>query len=105
LATHSNEPRFTRPTAKAAKVGPTPEELVRWADSALITPALAWRYGELDKWERIDRGSLSQLAEAVAVALFTKDIGHPPASPAEALRRYLPTPGDSPTRDEAEPLP
>jgi hypothetical protein len=93
------------PTAKAAKVAPTPEELARWADSALITPTLAWRYGELDKWERIDRWSLSQLAEAVAVALFTKDMGHPPASPAEALRRYRPTPGDSPTRDEAEPLP
>jgi hypothetical protein len=81
-----------------------PEELARWTDSALITPALNWRLGELDKWEQIDRWSFGQLTEAVAVSLFTKETGRAPASPAEALRRYRPIPGDTPDRDEAEPL-
>jgi hypothetical protein len=82
-----------------------PDELAAWADSALITPTLTWRLGELDKWERIDRWSFNQLVEAVAVSLFTKETGHAPASPAEALKRYRPIPGDSPDRDEAIPLP
>jgi hypothetical protein len=92
------------PTAPAATLALAPEELARWADSALITPTLTWRLGELDKWERLDRWSLSQLTEAVAVSLFTKEMGHAPASSAEALRRYRPIPGDTPDRDEAEPL-
>jgi hypothetical protein len=96
------EPDPARPAATRAAV---PEELARWADSALITPVLSWRLGELDKWQGIDRWSMSQLTEVVAVSLFTKKMGHPPASPAEALRRYRPTPGDTPDRDEAEPLP
>ena len=91
--------------ALAAAKALAPEELARWADSALITPSPNWRPGELDKWERNDRWSFSQLTEAVAVSLFTKETGHAPASPAEALRRYRPTPGDTPDRDEAEPLP
>ena len=41
-------------------------------------PALAWRLGELDKWERIDRWSMSQLIEPVAVSLFAKE--HRPSS-------------------------
>jgi hypothetical protein len=32
-------------------------------------------------------------------------MSRPPTSSAEALRRYLPVPGDTPDRDEAEPLP
>jgi hypothetical protein len=92
------------PAAPAASRALAPEELARLADSALITPALNWRLGELDKWERIDRWSMSQLTEVVAVALFTKEKGHPPASPAEALRCYRPLPGDAPDRDEADPL-
>ena len=91
--------------APAALRAVAPEDLARWADSALITPTLNWRLGELDKWERNDRWSFSQLTEAVAVALFSKEMGHAPASPAEALRRYRPVPGDTPDRDEAEPLP
>ena len=93
------------PAAPAAAKALAPEELARLAQSALITPALAWRLGELDKWERTDRWSFGQLIESVAVSLFTKEKGHPPASTAEALRRYRPPPGDSPDRDEAEPLP
>ena len=91
--------------APAAARALAPEELARWADSALIAPTLSWRLGEIDKWEHIDRWSFSQLTEAVAVSLFTKETGHAPASPAEAFRRYRPTPGDTPDRDEAEPLP
>jgi hypothetical protein len=82
-----------------------PDELARWADSVLINPALPWRMGELEKWARNDRWSLGQLKEAVAVSLFTREVGRPPASTAEALRRYLPRPGDTPDRDEAEPFP
>lgn len=93
------------PAAPAANRGLAPDKLASLAESALITPSLAWRLGELDKWERIDRWSMSQLIESVALWLFSKETGHPPASAAEALRRYRPTPGDSPDRDEAQPLP
>ena len=61
--------------------------------------------GDLEKYERTDRWSMGLLKEAVAVPLFTREMGRPPASPAEALRRYFPMPGDSPDRDEAEPVP
>jgi hypothetical protein len=81
-----------------------PEELARWAESVLIHPAPPWRMGELEKWNQSDRWSLGQLEEAVAVPLFTRQMGRPPASPAEALRRYRPIPGDMPDQDEAEPL-
>jgi hypothetical protein len=60
--------------------------------------------GDLEKWSRSDRWSMGQLEEAVAVALFAREMGRPAASPAEALRRYLPIPGDTFDRDEAEPL-
>ena len=46
--------------------------------------------GELEELDRNDRWSLGLLKEAVAVPLFTREMGRPPASPAEALRRYLP---------------
>ena len=91
-------------TPPAARALP-PEELARWADSILIHPAPPWRMGDLEKWGRNDRWSLGQLEEVVAVPLFTRELGRPPASPAEALRRYLPIPGDTPDRDEADPLP
>lgn len=81
-----------------------PEELARWAHSTLLNPVPPWRTGELEKLEKIDRWSLGQLKEAVAVPLFTRETGRKPASPAEALRRYLPMPGDTPDRDEAEPV-
>jgi hypothetical protein len=81
-----------------------PEELARWSDSVLLNPALPWRTGELEKLEKIDRWSLGRLKEAVAVPLFTRETGRKPASPAEALRRYLPMPGDDADRDEAEPV-
>jgi hypothetical protein len=48
---------------------------------------------------------LADAKEAIAVPLFTREMGHPPASPAEAMRRYLPILGDRADRDEAEPLP
>ena len=92
----------TPPAARAL----SPEELARWADSALVTPALYWRLGNesIEHWDKIDRWSLGRLKEAVAVALFTREMGRPPATPAEALRRYSPLPGDAPGRDEAEPV-
>ncbi len=93
------------PTTPAAARALTPDELAKWADSSLIAPGLPWRLGEIEKWERIDRWSISALFESVSVSLFTKENGHPPASPAEALRRYHPAPGDSPDRDETEPAP
>jgi len=93
------------PSAPAAARALSPQELARWTDSTLIIPALKWRLGELEKWEQNDRWSLNQLKETVAVSLFTRETGRPPASPAEALRRYLPMPGDTLERDEAEPLP
>jgi hypothetical protein len=66
---------------------------------------LTWRLGEIEKMEGIDRWSMSQLTEPIAVSLFTREMGHPPASTAEALRRYRPSPDDTPDRDEANPLP
>jgi len=92
------------PTSAPAARAVAPDELAKWADSSLITPFLTWRLGEIEKWERIDRWSMNALFEAVSVSLFTKETGHPPASPAEALRRYRPAPGDTPDRDEAEPV-
>ncbi len=82
-----------------------PEELARWADSALIIPSLSWRLGELEQWDRADRWSIGQLKEAIAVPLFTREMGRPPASEAEALRRYFPPTDGAPDRDEAEPVP
>jgi hypothetical protein len=82
-----------------------PEDLARWADSILVNPALPWRMGDLERLERDDRWSMGQLKESVAVSLFTRERGRPPASSAEALKRYLPTPGDAPDRDESEPVP
>jgi hypothetical protein len=91
-------------TPPAARALPA-EELARWADSVLIHPAPPWRMGDLEKWDQNDRWSLGQLKEAVVVPLFIREMGRPPASSAEALRRYLPMPGDTPDRDEAEPIP
>jgi hypothetical protein len=93
------------PTAPPATRKLAPEELARWAESILINPALPWRMGELENYERNDRWSMSLLKEAVAVPLFTREMGRPPATPVEALRRYFPMPGDTPDRDEAEPVP
>lgn len=92
------------PTTPSATSGIPPEDLARWADSALITSQLSWRLGEIEQWERTDRRSLGMLKEAVAVPLFTREIGRPPASAAEAIRHYLPLPGDTPDRDEADPI-
>ncbi len=47
---------------------------------------------------------MSQLTEVVAVSRFTKEMGHPPASPAGALKRYRALRGDTPDRVESEPL-
>jgi len=93
------------PTAPAAARALAPDELAKWADSSLIAPSLTWRLGEIEKWERVDRWSMSALFEAVSVSLFTKEKGHPPASPAAALRHYRPAPGDTPDRDETKPVP
>ncbi|QEH38995.1 hypothetical protein OJF2_76070 [Aquisphaera giovannonii] len=93
------------PSAPPASRALPPGELARWAESALIDPAPPWRTGDIEKGERTDRWSLGQLKEAVAVPLFTRETGRPPASPAEALRHYDPIPGDAPDRDEARPLP
>jgi hypothetical protein len=54
--------------------------------------------------DRTDRSSLDQLIDEVAVALFRREMGRPPASPAEAVKRYLSPPGDAPEQDEAEPV-
>jgi hypothetical protein len=93
------------PAAPAAARALAPEELARWAESILISPNPTWRMGEIENRDGIDRWSMSALTEAVVVSLFTKETGHRPASPAEALRRYRPSPGDAPDRDEAKPLP
>ncbi len=110
----SERPRFAEPRLRIYQADPsTPpaaqalpaDGLARWVDSSLINPGMPWRMGELENGERIDRWSLGRLAEAVAVPLFTRQQGRPPASSAEALRHYLPMPGDTPDRDEAEPFP
>jgi hypothetical protein len=77
-------------------------ELARLTDSSLVAPALAWRLDDFDSWAKNDRWSLGRLKESIAIALFRREMGRPPASPAEAIRRYLPAPGDTPDRDEAE---
>jgi hypothetical protein len=92
-------------TTPAAARALAPDVLARWCDSTLIVPALKWRLGELDEREKQDRWSLNQLTEAVAVSLFNRETGRPPATPAEAIRRYRPVAGDTPGRNEAEPLP
>jgi hypothetical protein len=93
------------PAAPPAARALPPEDLARWAESILIHPAPPWRMGDLELYDRTDRWSMNQLKEAIAVPLFTREMGRKPASPAEALRRYLPIPGDTPDRDEAEPVP
>jgi hypothetical protein len=92
------------PAAPAAARALLPDDLARSTDSSLISPALKWRLGDLEEWERNDRWSLSLLRSAVAAALLSRDPEQPQATP-HALRRYLPVPGDTPKRDEAEPLP
>ena len=92
------------PAAPESTRALAPDELARWADSALITPTLTWRLGEIEKWDVIDRWSMSVLAESVAVSLFARETGHQPASPAEALNRYRPSLVDPANRDEAEPI-
>ena len=92
------------PAAPAASRALAPEELARWSDSTLI-PIVTWRLGEIEEMEKIDRWSMSALTQSVAVSLFTKDVGHPPASAAEALKRYRPSPADAPRRDETNPVP
>ena len=82
----------------------SPEDLARLAATVLFDPAPGWRTGDLEKWDRNDRWSMGQLLEGVAVELYAREMGHPPASAAEALRRYRPIPGDSPDRDESRPL-
>jgi hypothetical protein len=110
----AQRPELAIPKLRIYQVGPTappaarklaPEELARWAESILINPALPWRMGELEEFERNDRWSMGLLKEAVAVPLFTREMGRRPTSPAEALRHYFPMPGDSPDRDEAQPVP
>ena len=88
------------PAAPESTRALAPDELARWADSALITPTLTWRLGDIEKWDGIDRWSMNVLTESVAVSLFTKETGRPPASGAEALKRYRPSPGDSQHRDD-----
>ncbi len=82
----------------------TPEELARLSGSSLIAPALSWRLDELEKFAGIDRWSMNQLIEPVAVALFTRETGRAPTSPAEALNRYRPDPDNPPDRDESKPI-
>ena len=45
------------------------------------------RMGDLERLERDDRWSVGQLKESIAVPLFTREMGRPPASSAEALKR------------------
>ncbi len=93
------------PAAPPATRAVTPDDLARWAESILIYPTPQWRMGDLELFDRTDHWSLGLLKEAVAVPLFTREMGRKPNSPAEALLHYLPTPGETPGRDEAEPVP
>ena len=93
------------PAAPPASRALPPDELARWADSSVLDAGAPWRKGQVEQAVGNDRWSMGQLKEAVAVALFRKEQGRPPATPAEALRRYLPSPGDTPGRDEAAPVP
>ncbi len=93
------------PAAPRAARALPPEELARWAESMLIYPTPQWRMGDLELYERTNHCSLGLLKEAVAVPLFTRETGRGPASPAEALLRYFPEPGDTSGRDQAEPAP
>ena len=93
------------PAAPPASRALSPDELARWADSAVLDAAPPWRMGQIEQSVRNDRWSMGLLKEAVAVSLFRKEQGRPPTAPAEALRRYLPSPGDAPDRDEADPVP
>ena len=93
------------PTAPPAARALAPEELARWAESILIDPALPWRMGDLEKWERNDRWSMGLLKEAVAVPLFTREMGRPPASPAEALGAIFRFPATRPIEMRPSPFP
>ena len=92
------------PAAPATARALSPQELARWTDSTLIRPALKWRLRDLEERDKNDRWSLGRFQEAVAVSLFTRESGHPPASPAEALRRYLPIKGDAPVQGKGRTL-
>jgi hypothetical protein len=93
------------PTAPISARGLDPEALAAWAGSSRHAGPMRWRQGVIESFDRSDRWRMWELSEAVASALFFKETGRRPASPAEALRRYRPEPGDAPDRDEAEPLP
>jgi len=93
------------PSAPPASRALPPAELARWADSSLVAPVLPSRLADLERWDYNDRWSLRSLKDPVAVALFTREVGRPPTSPAAALRRYLPSPDDPPDHDESEPIP
>ena len=67
-------------TPPAARALP-PDALSKWVDSSLIAPTLIWRLDDLEKWDRNDRWSINRLKEAVAVPLFTRDVGRPPDLP------------------------
>lgn len=87
------------PTTPPAARALPPEDLARWADSALISASLAWWLGDLVMWDRADRWSMGQLKESVAVALFAREVGRPPASPADRPpRRPRPSGATSPSR-------
>ena len=92
------------PAAPPASRALPPGELARWADSSMIAPAPPWRMGEIEKWDKTDRWSIGWLKAVVAVPLFTREMGRPPDSPAEAIQHYFPIPGETPDRDEAEPV-
>lgn len=91
------------PTTPPAARALPPEDLARWADSALISASLAWRLGDLVMWDRADRWSMGQLKESVAVALFAREVGRPPrrprpsgaTSPSRATRRIATRPSRS----------
>ena len=73
-------PSLTRPRQRPGRTL-DPEQLARLADAALITPALSGVWANSTNGRSIDLWSMNQLIEPVAVSLFIKEAGHPPASP------------------------
>ncbi|WZO96276.1 hypothetical protein EP7_003265 [Isosphaeraceae bacterium EP7] len=101
------EPRLriyaSDPAALAAARALPADDLARWLDSSLIAPTLLWRLGEAELVDRGDRQWMALLKDAVAVPLFTREMGRPPAFSAEAIRHYFPDPAAA--LDPVEPGP
>ncbi len=95
------EPRPDHPAGRPGPAARGPGPVGRLGPDLRVARLVAGRPGDVGPGRPLVDGP----AQGVRRRRAVRPGGGPTASPAEALRRYLPEPGDSPDRDEAEPLP